>query len=66
MKKVLFPLLSALLFFSCNQNRIDKPESLSDYKIAYNVLEDEENDNYEIYVMNIDGSEKKTFLIGRE
>ncbi len=29
------------------------------YKILYNVLEDREKDNYDIYSMNIDGSDKK-------
>jgi TolB protein len=29
------------------------------YKIVYNVLEDREKDNYEIYSMNMDGSDKK-------
>ena len=59
MKKVLFASLLALLLFSCSQDKVDEPESLSDCKIAYNVLEDAENDNYEIYVMNTDGSDKK-------
>ncbi|MBP6671739.1 MAG: PD40 domain-containing protein [Bacteroidetes bacterium] len=29
------------------------------YKVAYNVLTDKANDNYEIFIMNADGSEKK-------
>lgn len=29
------------------------------YKILYNVLEDREKDNYDIYSMNMDGSDKK-------
>lgn len=29
------------------------------YKIVYNVLEDREKDNYDIYSMNMDGSDKK-------
>jgi len=29
------------------------------YKIVYNVLEDKEKDNYDIYSMNMDGSDKK-------
>jgi TolB protein len=29
------------------------------YRIVYNVLEDREKDNYEIYSMNMDGSDKK-------
>ena len=30
------------------------------YKIVYNVLEDREKDNYDIYSMNMDGSDPKT------
>ena len=29
------------------------------YKIVYNVLEDKEKDNYELYSMNMDGSDRK-------
>jgi TolB protein len=29
------------------------------YKIAYNVLEDKDRDNYDIYSMNMDGSDRK-------
>ncbi len=29
------------------------------YKIVYNVLEDKAKDNYEIYSMNMDGTDKK-------
>lgn len=31
----------------------------NNYKIVYNVLENREKDNYEIYSMNMDGSDKK-------
>ncbi len=31
----------------------------SNYKIVYNVFEDRKNDNYDIYSMNMDGSDKK-------
>jgi len=41
---------------SCNNNQAAKKYSL---KIAYNVLYDEENDDYEIFIMNMDGTEKK-------
>jgi len=34
-------------------------ENKAEYKIAYNVLYDGQNDNYEIFVMNADGSEQK-------
>lgn len=32
---------------------------VAQYKIAYNVLQDQKADDYEVYVMNIDGSESK-------
>ena len=59
MKILCFISLTTFFVISCNQNEMKKAESLSDLKIAYNVLEDSETDNYEIYVMNSDGSEKK-------
>lgn len=36
-------------------NNTNEPE----YAIAYNVLTDSENDNYEVFTMNIDGTEKQ-------
>jgi TolB protein len=36
-----------------------RKSDLSDYRIAYNVYYDTANDDYEIFVMNADGSEKK-------
>jgi len=36
-----------------------KPEAEPEYAIAYNVLTDSENDNYEVFTMNMDGSEKR-------
>lgn len=52
MKKQLFLLLTGffplVLFAQANR-----------YKIVYNVFEDREKDNYEIYSMNMDGSDKK-------
>lgn len=57
MKNILSLLFVAVVFISCNQN--EKKENLSDFKIAYNVLEDAEKDNYEIYMMNSDGTDKK-------
>jgi TolB protein len=47
-----------LIFFmavSCFAVLAQKPQ----YKIVYNVLEDREKDNYEVYSMNMDGSGKK-------
>jgi len=49
----------AVVLISCNQYKSKKQDNLSDLKIVYNVLEDAENDNYEIYVMDTDGSGKK-------
>ena len=45
-------------------NKVNAPE----YAIAYNVLADSENDNYEVFTMNLDGSEKRniTNLAGVE
>jgi TolB protein len=59
MEIILSLFLIILLFITCSQNKNYEPEKLSDLKIAYNVLEDAETDNYEIYVMNIDGSDEK-------
>ena len=48
-------ILLALTIF-CSVNAFAQP---SRYKIIYNVLENQEKDNYEIYSMNMDGSDKK-------
>jgi len=55
--KILSVILAGLISLCTAQEGI--PESLRDYKIAYNVLIDKEKDNYEIFVMNPDGSSKK-------
>lgn len=52
MKRHIFTL--TLLFFSLGSVAQDNR-----YKIVYNVFEDREKDNYEIYSMNMDGSDKK-------
>jgi TolB protein len=44
-----------LLYVACSSEN-EKPVS---YKIAYNVWEDTATDNYEIYVMDMDGSNRK-------
>ncbi|MEZ4852493.1 MAG: hypothetical protein R3B93_28720 [Bacteroidia bacterium] len=51
---------SLCTFISCEginktSNKIDKE---AEYAIAYNVLFDSEKDNYEVFMMNLDGSEK--------
>ncbi|HPE57339.1 MAG TPA: hypothetical protein P5514_15450 [Bacteroidales bacterium] len=59
MKYILSLLLVAMFFAACQHTH--QPTETSDspnYKIAYNVLVDEANDNYEVFVMNLDGSEK--------
>ncbi len=50
---------SILLFIAITSAQSSVPEGLRDYKIAYNVLFDEKNDNYEIFSMNPDGTGKK-------
>lgn len=45
----------SIIFFLLSFQSVAQP---SDYKIVYNVLEDREKDNYEIYSMNMDGSGK--------
>ena len=50
-----------LLFYTlaCNQiqnNRADAFKEEYDLKIAYNVLEDSENNNYEVYIMDLEGT----------
>lgn len=49
--------ITYLLWMGCSQS--ERKDDLSQYKIAYNVNYDTANDNYEIFVMNTDGSEKK-------
>jgi TolB protein len=50
-------LFTFALGISCTDSK--KKEDLSQYKIAYNVYYDTTNDDYEIFAMNTDGSEKK-------
>ncbi len=57
MKHLAYTLASAILLTSCTTTvNEDKPES-SNYRIAYNVLTEPENDNYEVFSANPDGSE---------
>ena len=60
--------ISILVFFwllnSCTDNRSEQRDSAinwsdSEYGIAFNVLVDEANDNYNIFAMNIDGTERR-------
>lgn len=55
-------LLALFLFAGCDSHPVenqDQTEDLGHLKIAYNILLDGENDNYEVFVMNPDGSDKK-------
>lgn len=59
MKPLLYVFATLLLFSSCNSRSDTSSTDLpNDLKIAYNVLLNEEEDDYEIFVMNLDGSEK--------
>jgi hypothetical protein len=66
--------ISILVFFgllnSCTGNRSEQGDSAinwsdSEYGIAFNVLVDEANDNYDIFTMNIDGLSGETSSIIR-
>ena len=45
-----------LLILGCSQPSSERP---FEYRIAYNVLVDQENDNYDIFVMDLDGTNKR-------
>lgn len=61
MRILLSMLILALLKCSSTDSRklTAKPEPGKNYKIAYNVLYDAEADNYEVFIMDMDGSNKK-------
>lgn len=51
-----------VILIGCGSESKDKQvrtEPEKEYRIAYNVLFDDEADNYEVFVMNMDGSAKK-------
>ncbi|MBK8142359.1 MAG: hypothetical protein IPK57_16245 [Chitinophagaceae bacterium] len=52
-------ILRCLVFLYILFTAIQYTAAQTQYKILYNVLEDREKDNYEIYSMNMDGSDKK-------
>ncbi|HMQ47099.1 MAG TPA: hypothetical protein PKA00_06500 [Saprospiraceae bacterium] len=55
-------LLAVLLIFTlaaCQTQKLPQTNAGQEYAIAYNVLLDEEGDNYELFAMNLDGSNKK-------
>ncbi|KAA3616698.1 MAG: hypothetical protein DWQ05_13290 [Calditrichaeota bacterium] len=51
--KIILQSLILILTIGCT------PQKSPEYKIAYNVLFDEKSDNYEIFVMDLDGGNKK-------
>ncbi|MEJ2050471.1 MAG: DPP IV N-terminal domain-containing protein [Calditrichota bacterium] len=54
---VIFTLFAILL---TNCTRYDNPElKKQPFKVAYNVMVDESSGNYEVFIMNLDGSEKQ-------
>jgi len=61
-KLLLVPVLVvSCLFGSCNGKKDDtqQPKSEPDYSIAYNVLIDDETENYEVFTMDLDGANKR-------
>jgi hypothetical protein len=56
-------IISVCSLFSCDGRNTSGIETQtsdeSEYAIAYNVLTDGENDNYEVFTMNPDGSNKQ-------
>lgn len=65
-------MLGTCLLLSCGVDQEmpqeTNPEHTPEYAIAYNVLTDSEADNYEVFTMNMDGSDKQniTHLKGVE
>ena len=53
MRKIIF----TFLFFTSLNSIAQKQQ----YKIVYNVFEDTARDNYDIYSMNMDGSDKEKY-----
>ncbi|MEZ4764723.1 MAG: hypothetical protein R3C26_16565 [Calditrichia bacterium] len=54
-----------LFLVACSGERATEPVPADTYNIAYNVLHDAETDDYEIFVMNADGSGKKISPTGK-
>ena len=57
--RLFFITLIGLVVVGCGKDKTKEIIKEPNTKIAYNVLHDEENDDYEIFVMNMDGSGKK-------
>ncbi|NNF31222.1 MAG: hypothetical protein HKN66_07510 [Flavobacteriaceae bacterium] len=63
MKRAKFSLiiLIVILLASCNESKKNPQyieEKVTDYAIVYNVLVNDSTDNYDVFSMNIDGSDK--------
>ncbi|WP_372649102.1 TolB family protein [Draconibacterium sp.] len=63
MSKIFFLAINSLILITtaCNSKnqRASKEKSINDYAIIYNVLVSDSTDNYDVFKMNLDGSEKK-------
>lgn len=59
MKKNLAFILTLSLFVFLQTGFGQKSAKKENYVIAYNVLQDQEKDDYEVYAMNLDGTNKK-------
>lgn len=59
MKNLLFGLAVVILMLSCASSEKQVTEEEVEYRIAYNVLFDGEADDYEVFSMKLDGSDKK-------
>jgi TolB protein len=53
------PAISLILTFAFSASKITLAQQTEGLKIAFNVLEDQKADNYDVYVMSIDGSASK-------
>lgn len=56
--RLIIGILVVCLIAACKQKEEQK-EVQTEYRIAYNVLFDGENDNYEVFIMDMDGSNVK-------
>ncbi len=60
MKNGVLVFVSTFLMIACKSPNKDSGKiEKTDFAIAYNVLYDDSTDNYEVFTMNMDGSEKK-------
>ncbi len=61
MRKLYVCLFSSMIFFGCKEEKshIETKAETFALNIVYNVLVDEENDDYEIYVMDFNGDNKR-------